>query len=115
MAVVDVRTPEEFQRDVLSARDGTVVMFWAAWCPFCRAFKPSFDAHAAKSPGRFAVVHLDEEDNPLWERYDVRVVPSLAFFQDGVIAARKDGRLMRGLSESELQAFLGQVVPPAQA
>jgi len=110
MTEVDVQSPEEFQREILDAEEPTVVVFWASWCPYCRAFKPHFDAKASESGVRFAVVHLEDDDNPLWEAYRVDVVPSLAYFRDGALAARKDGRLGRGLAPTELDAFLHQVL-----
>lgn len=115
MTVLEVETAEEFRRTVLAAKEPTVVMFWASWCPFCRAFKPTFDEYAGQYGGRFALVRLDDYDNPLWDEYAVNVVPSLALFRDGALAARKDGRLGRGLSAAELDAFLRQALPPAHA
>ena len=115
MGTIEVRTPEEFERDVLRAPEPTVVLFWASWCPFCQAFRPLFDARAAGNQDRFAVVHLDDDANPLWDRYHVGVVPSLALFRDGALVARKDGRLMRGVSLEELDTFLGQVSPSRRA
>jgi len=115
MGTLEVPTPEAFERDVLRAPEPTVVLFWAAWCPFCQAFRPLFDARAERSDGRFAIVSLDDASNPLWDRYSVGVVPSLAFFRGGELVARKDGRLMHGLSPEELDAFLGGVMPPARA
>src|SRR3990170_4314108 len=109
MGPIEVRTPEAFERDVLRAPEPTVVLFWAGWCPFSQAFRPLFDARAAGNQGRFAVVHLDDNANPLWDRYQVGVVPSLALFRGGAIVARRDGRLMRGLSLEEFDEFLGQV------
>jgi len=106
MAEFEVENPEAFEREVLRSPEPIVVMFWAEWCPFCRRFRPAFDAAAAAAEGQFAVVRLDDEDNPLWDTYGVEVVPSLAFFRGGAIAARKDGRLGRGLTEAELAAFL---------
>lgn len=109
MGPIEVRTPEEFERDVLRAPEPTVVLFWAEWCPYCQAFRPLFDARVAKNAGRFAVVHLDDDANPLWDRYQVGVVPSLALFWGGTLVARKDGRVMVGLSLEDLDAFLDRV------
>ena len=106
MAEFEVGSAEEFERGVLRAPEPTVVMFWAAWCPFCRSFRPAFDARASQSRARFAVVRLDDEDNPLWDAYRVDVVPTLAYFRGGELVARKDGKLGRGLGEPELAAFL---------
>ena len=110
MAEIEVGDAEAFDREVLRARDPTVVMFWAEWCPFCRRFRPTFDARASQSDGRFAVVRLDDEDNPLWDTYGVKVVPSLAYFRGGALVARKDGRLGRGLAADDLDAFLARVL-----
>ena len=106
MAAFDVPTPERFEREVLAAKEPTVVLFWAPWCPFCAEFRPVFERYAASRDGRFAVVHLDREDNPLWNRYQVDVVPTLAVFRGGWLVARRDGRLFEGLSERELIDFL---------
>lgn len=115
MRAMEVRTPAEFEQTVLRAREPTVVLFWAAWCPFCQAFRPVFDAAVRNHDARFAVVDLDDQDNPLWDAYRVNVVPSLAFFRNGALVARKDGRLMRGLSKDDLDAFLDQVKSTAAA
>src|SRR3989304_1513401 len=106
MAEFEVGSAEEFERDVLGGPEPTAGMFWAAGCPFCRSFRPAFDARASQSGTRFAVVRLDDEDNPLWDAYRVDVVPTLAYFRGGELVARKDGKLGRGLSGPELAAFL---------
>ncbi|HEV8594378.1 MAG TPA: thioredoxin domain-containing protein [Thermoplasmata archaeon] len=113
MPVSEVRTAEEFDGRVLRAEEPTVVLFWAGWCPFCRAFRPAFDRAIEGRDERFVIVRLDEDSNPLWERYEVSVVPSLAFFRDGALVTRKDGRLGKGLAPAELDAFLGEVLPAA--
>ena len=115
MAAIEVHSADEFDREVLRSKESTVALFWAAWCPFCRAFKPIFDDAVRKHDARFALVRLDEYDNPLWDTYRVNVVPSLAFFRGGELVARKDGRLMRGLSQEELSTFLDEVLPAAHA
>src|SRR5574342_923948 len=106
MPEIEVADADAFRRDVLEAPGPTVVVFWAAWCPFCRSFRRLFDETAARSAGRFAVVRLDDEESPLWDEYRVNVVPSLAYFRDGGLIARRDGRLGRGLAADELSAFL---------
>ena len=113
MAALEVGTAGEFDRQILHAPEPTVVMFWAAWCPFCRTFRPTFDAHALRSDARFAIVRLDDEDNPLWDTYAVHVVPSLAYFRGGELVARRDGRLGRGLTEPEMEAFLREAFTTA--
>jgi thioredoxin 1 len=104
--VLDVDTADAFREEVLAASEPTVVLFWATWCPFCLRFKPIFDEAARGSDLRFAAVYLDDVDNPLWDTYDVEVVPTLALFAQGALRFRRDGRLMHGLSEGDMGAFL---------
>lgn len=111
MAVLEVGDKELFDREILGASEATVVAFWAEWCPFCRRFREHFERAASVRRGRFAIVRLDDEDNPLWERYAVSVVPSIAMFRGGVIAARRDGVLGRGITPGELERFLNEVLP----
>jgi thioredoxin-like negative regulator of GroEL len=111
MAVFEVMDEESFDRAVLPADEPTVVAFWAAWCPHCRRFRPLFERESADRGGRFAIVRLDADDNPLWERYAVAVVPTVALFHRGEVAARKDGMLGRGISGHDLAAFLDDALP----
>ncbi|HKW43673.1 MAG TPA: thioredoxin family protein, partial [Thermoplasmata archaeon] len=107
--MLQVRNPESFEHDVLAAKDPTVVMFWATWCPFCRRFKTEFEKLAASRPWRFAAVYLDDEQNPLWEDYDVDVVPTLALFREGKVVEREDGVLGYGIDSKRVAAFVSRV------
>jgi thioredoxin 1 len=111
MAVFEVPDADAFARDVLGADEPTVVAFWAEWCPHCRRFRPHFEKAADARRGRFAIARIDEYTNPLWERYAIDVVPTVAYFRGGDLAARRDGKLGRGVTEAELIAFLDEVLP----
>ena len=53
-------------------------------------------------------VLLDDYDNPLWDDYEIDAVPTVIFFEKGKISKRLDGRLGVGLSERELENWLGK-------
>lgn len=108
---MDIRDPEAFRREVLEVREPTVVLFWATWCPFCRKFKPEFDRLGKELGLRTAAVYLDDESNPLWEDYDVQVVPTVALFRDGEIVVREDGVLGYGLDRRMVAEFRGRIAP----
>ena len=85
-------------------RPGTwAIAFLADWCPFCREFVRSF---AALEGGGFhlAVADLTDLESPLWERFEVEVVPSVVVFREGVSVFRADGRFMEGLGPHDLAA-----------
>jgi len=113
---VPVQRKESLMREIESQNDlmsilksnGRVfTLFYASWCPFCRTFLPIFEKHAQKSGViRFLRVKIDDESNPLWEEYEIEVVPTVILFDGGKVTARLDGMLGRGLSEEQLKGFL---------
>lgn len=54
------------------------VLFFADWCGYCQRFTPLFQ----RLPEGW-VVDVSDEDLPLWETYDISVVPTVIVFQDG--------------------------------
>jgi len=89
------------------ANGPSAVLFTASWCPFCRAFRPTFERVAGSdlrcSP---VIAEIDDEDNPLWEQWHLDIVPSVLFFDHGTLAHRLDGRDGVGLDEQQLRQAL---------
>ncbi len=102
--------PEAFEGDRL-ARPGTwTVGFLAQWCGFCRAFAPSF-ATLEGGATHVAVGDLTDLANPLWERFDIEIVPTVIVFRDGRSVARVDGRPMEGLGSEDLEKVRRALAP----
>jgi thioredoxin-like negative regulator of GroEL len=75
--------PEAFQGARL-LRDGPwVVAFLADWCPFCREFRPKFEALDGESAFRTGIADLTDDESPLWEEFQIEVVPALVVFSNG--------------------------------
>ena len=100
-----ITTVSDFRREIERSEEPTIVMFTTSWCPFCRRFKPRFVEAATKSELRCAMVYIDDWDNPLWDEYEVDVVPTLVLFDKGKPLYRRDGVLGRGLGDSDLAAI----------
>lgn len=100
-----IEDADAFRRDVEASPEPTIVMFTTSWCPFCRRFKPMWDACVEDRPFRFATVYIDGYENPLWDDYQVEAVPSLAVFESGKITMRRDGVLGRGLGQRDMDAI----------
>ena len=83
----------------------TVVLVHATWCPYCVRFKPQFAQASAAHPGWTPLeCIIDDEDNPIWENHNIRVVPTVLFLEDGRVTSRLDGKLGLGLSRAQLDA-----------
>ena len=86
-----------------------VVLFYADWCPFCRKFKPVFETYERSAKHQFAEAKVNEDENPMWDRFKVEVVPTVVSFKDGREVARRNGKPGMGLSKSDMESILGEV------
>ena len=106
---------EPTQFDKLFAIGGKdLVMFYADWCPFCQRFKPLFESAAAKSKSTTASYKMygakvNDDDNPLWDRFSINAVPTIIAFDKGNIISRRDAKMSAGLNESDLDSILKEV------
>jgi len=94
-------------KDHLSSDGKTAVLFIMSICPFCRSFGPIFEQFAKNHAKDFdfLTVVLDDQGNPLWEEYDINVVPTVIIFHGGSAILRLDGRPGEGLSSKDLESL----------
>ncbi|MBN1231543.1 MAG: tetratricopeptide repeat protein [Anaerolineales bacterium] len=91
--IIDV-TEADFQYEVLafSSQMPVVVDFWAEWCNPCRILGPILERLAIQGDGRFRLAKLNVDENPiLIKQYQVKSIPSIKGFIDGVIQAELTG------------------------
>jgi thioredoxin 1 len=94
-------TSEEFDSKVLQSDKKTVVLFYATWCPYCTNFKPTFEAAVINTANKMGSI-IDEDENPLWDRFNIQAVPTMIVFQNGNIISRKDAKKHVGLTKSDM-------------
>jgi len=98
---------EDDLTSILRATERVFVLFYASWCPFCRSFLPIFEEYARKNRrDTFLRVRIDDENNRLWEKYDVKVVPTVILFKGEKVQRRLNGVLRVGLTENQFKDFL---------
>jgi len=89
----------EAQFDTFVARTELPVLadFWAPWCGPCRAMAPHFERAAQQLKDRVRLVKVNTEDAPgLAARYNIRAIPTLVLFRNGVEEKRTSGALDSG-------------------
>ena len=103
--------PSDFDAKTLR-RTGTVVaLFTAQWCPYCRSFAPIFESAELGNVVTKAIVDLSDLENPLWEVFEIEVVPTIIVFKDGSPAIRNDGVLGIGLPPDAMHRVARAVAP----
>ena len=88
-------------------------MFYSDWCPFCHRFKPIFESATITKSGdngyKFYESKVNDDENPLWDRFSINAVPTLLAFDKGKIVSRRDAKMGVGLSQSDLDSLLKEI------
>jgi thioredoxin 1 len=99
-------TEQNFE-DTLAKGGILIIDFWAEWCGPCRAFAPVFEAAAQKHTDVvFAKVDTEAQQG-LAAAFEIRAIPTLAVFRDGVLLGRNPGALPGAALESVIEQVRG--------
>jgi len=90
MATVEV-TEENFAETVTK---GIVLLdFWAAWCGPCQTFAPIFEEASERHPDVVFGKIDTEVDQALAGAFQIRSIPTLMVFRDGILLGAQPGAL----------------------
>jgi thioredoxin len=86
-------TDANFKREVLETRGKPVLLdCWAEWCGPCHMLAPVMDELAAESQGRYLIMKLNVDENPIVaSQFNIRSIPTMLIFRDGALVDRLVG------------------------
>jgi thioredoxin 1 len=98
---------QNFEAEVLNSPIPVLVDFWAAWCAPCRMLAPVMEYIAEKYEGKAKVVQLNVDENTLTSgKYNIKGIPTLLLFKDGVIKEQIVGNSTKGAISKMLDNHL---------
>ncbi len=100
-------TDNNFESEVLKSTIPVLVDFWAPWCGPCKSIAPVLEEIAGEYAGKLKIVKVNVDDNPRSpSAYDVRGIPNLIFFKDGVVV----DRIVGAVPKDQLLSSISKVV-----
>lgn len=84
-----------------------MIDFWAPWCGPCKMFAPTFKASAEKFANQIVYAKVNTEaEQMLGAKYNIRSIPTLAYFWQG----KELGRISGALGLDQLNALALQII-----
>jgi len=85
-------TDDAFESEILSCDSPALVFFGADWSGWSHIMEPVVERLARETIGELKVCRMDAERNARTAvAFDVETIPSLLYFRNGHLIARRDG------------------------
>ena len=100
-------TKENFEEEVLKAKETVLIDFWAPWCTYCRRIGPAFEKIADQYQEDFVIGKINIDEEPELARQErVEVIPTLVLYQNGYDL----GSIVAPESKARIEAFLAETL-----
>lgn len=106
--VIEISSTSQFDQLIKNPKP-TVVKFYANWCGPCKSFAPKFKQVAdgeLTNKVTFIAINIDNFKD-LANRYEVRSLPSVLYFQNGTQKSKLSGALSIGGLTAKIKSIFG--------
>ena len=98
-----------FDKDVLASNLPTLVDFWAEWCGPCKQIGPILEEISKEKINLIKIVKINIDENPNTpQKYGVRGIPTLMFFNNGNLIDTKVGSLPKSTLNEWINSILNK-------
>ena len=98
-----------FEKDVLGSNLPTLVDFWAEWCSPCKQIGPILEEISEEKINLIKIVKINIDKNPNTpQKYGVRGIPTLMFFNNGNLIDTKVGSLPKSTLNEWINSILNK-------
>jgi thioredoxin 1 len=105
----EIKTVDEFEREVLQSDIPVLVDFWAPWCGPCRMLAPTIEELSQEYEGKIKIVKVNTDELPIVAmQYGIRGIPTVILFVNGEPADVKVGLQPKAVFENMIARFLGE-------
>jgi thioredoxin 1 len=105
--VLEIKTMDEFEREVLTSEVPVLVDFWAPWCGPCRMLAPTIEELAEEYEGKIKVAKVNTDELPMLAmQYGVRGIPTVMLFVNGEVFDVKVGLQPKTVFEAVIERAL---------
>jgi thioredoxin 1 len=105
----EIKTVDEFEKEVLQSDIPVLVDFWAPWCGPCRMLTPTIEELSQEYEGKIKIVKVNTDELPMVAmQYGIRGIPTVILFVNGEPADVKVGLQPKAVFENMIARFLGE-------
>ncbi len=104
---MEIKSKDEFDKEVLKSDIPVLVDFWAVWCGPCQMVSSIVEELAKDYAGKLKVCKLNVDDVPsVAQTYNIMSIPTLAIFKDGKAVDEIIGALPKGVIEDKIKPHI---------